>query len=398
MKGKKGFLSDEDGAVAVIVAFAMAVLLGICALALDLGRIYLERASLQNAVDSAALAGAYQLPDTAKASEQAAQYIEKNGYGAENIQVDYEYNDTVIHIVGTKRTDTTFAKIFNVNYVDVSVSASAKKETKPLAEALGYRLFQGSQTQTLNLGGTFEIYGSVHSNGSLNVSPGYGYIAGSAESCNSFYVNPYTTTVGTEVLHAGYIEMPDFTSETDQVFPDSYDTILNGSDVSKRSSLTYLTGNTKISGNCTISNQAVITGNLYVDGNLTIGGGAPACQLNGNIYATGSIKFTNTFSGSGCVFAKGDILFQGGGAQFASGQPICLYSEAGNISLTTGTSEVHGIVYAPKGTVNVQGGTLTFYGSIVGNVITGIPADLKMYDLDIGLPFQSGGSVTRLVE
>lgn len=399
MRGKNRFFSNEDGAVAVIVAFAMVVLLSMCAIALDLGRIYLEKASLQNAVDSAALAGAYELPDTALASGQATQYMIKNGYSAENIQVDFEYDNTVIHVVGTKRTDTTFAKIFNVNYVDVNVSAKAKKEMKPLEQALGYRIFQGSQTNTLDLGGTIKIYGSVHSNGGLDVSPAYGYIQGSAESCTDFYVNPYTTTVGSEVLHAGYIAMPDFTSETSQVFPSSYDTILNGSDFTRKTGMAYITGNTKIVGDCYLYNQAVIdNANLYVDGNLTIGGSAPACQLNGNIYATGSITFTNTFSGCGCVFAKGDILFQGGGAQFSAGQPICLYSETGNISLTTDTSEVHGIVYAPKGTVNVQGGTLTFYGSIVGNVITGIPSELIMYDLNVSMPFQSAKTVTRLIE
>lgn len=398
MRGKNKFLSNEDGAVAVIVALAMVVLLSMCALSIDIGRIYLEKAALQNAVDSAALAGAYKLPDTALASGEATEYIVKNGYSAENIQVQFEYSNTVIHVIGTKRTDMTFAKIFNVNYVDATVSAKAKKEIKPLEQALGFRIFQGSQTNTLDLGGTVEIFGSVHSNGGLNVSPAYGYIEGSAESCTDFYINPYTTTVGTKILNAGYIEMPDFTSETSQVFPSSYDTVLNGTDFSKKSGMTYITGNTEIIGDCTMSNQAVISGNLYVDGNLTIGGSAPACQLNGNIYATGSITFTNTFAGCGCVFAKGNITFQGGGAQFSTGQPICLYSEAGNISFTTSTSEVHGIVYAPKGTVNVQGGTLTFYGSIVGNEITGIPSDLKMYDLDVEMPFQAVKTVTRLIE
>lgn len=398
MRRKIEFFYNEDGSVAVFMAFTMVLLLSICALVMDLGRVYIERASMQNAVDSAALAGAYQLPDTVNAAQQAQEYIVKNGFSADDIEVFFDFNNTVIRINEKKRMETTFAKIFQVNYIDVSVTASAKREIKPLEEALGYRIFSGSNTAALQLGGTVEIYGSVHSNGGLYISPAYGYIEGNAESCTDFYVNPSTTTVGKEILHAPYINMPDFTSETSQIFPTYYDTILNGTDFTKKSGIQYFTGNTKIIGNCTLSNQAVISGNLYVDGSLTIGGGSPACSLNGNIYATGSITFTNTFSGCGCVFANGNILFQGGGAQFAAGSPICLYSATGNISLTTDTSEVHGIIYAPKGNINVQGGTTTFFGSIVGYSITGIPSVLKMYDLDVKMPFQSVKTVTRLVE
>lgn len=390
-------LKEEDGATAVIMAFVMVIILSICALVIDLGMVYVKRASLQSAVDSAALAAAYQLPDTAVASATADEYIVKNGFSAEDVTITFENDNNVVRVKGTKRIETSFAKIFSVNYVDVDVSACAKKEIKPKEEALKYLLFTGSQTSTMSLGGTFEIYGSVHSNGSLSVSPAYGYIEGSAEACKSYYVNPYTTTVGKKILNAPVIDMPDFTSEVDEVLPDYYETQLNSSDVNGRLKQ-YFTGNTKINGDLKLSNQAVISGNLYVDGNLTIGGGAPACVLDGNIYATGTITFTNTFSGHGCVFAYGSISFQGGAAQFATDSPICIYSQTGNITLTTGNSEVHGMIYAPLGTVTVQGDTTTFYGSIICNQLNGIPSALKMYNMDVELPFQTSTIVTRLVE
>ena len=389
---------QEDGAIAVIMAFVMVAFLCVCAIVIDLGMIYSKRSSLQSAIDSAALAGAYQLPDTVSATQQANEYIVKNGFSATDINIVFEYNNTVIRINASKRFETSFAKVFNVDYVDVTANASAKVEIKPIEKAFEYLIFSGSSTATLNLGGTFEIYGSVHSNGNLSASPAYGYIQGSAESCKSYYVNPYTTTVGTKVLNAPFIEMADLTEETSQVFPVFYETVLDGATYSKKSAKQYFTGNTKIIGNCTLSNQAVVTGNLYVDGDLIIGGGAPACQLDGNIYATGNISFTNTFSGSGCVFAKGNILFQGGGALFSADSPICLYSETGNISLTTATSEIHGMIYAPHGTINIQGGETSFFGSIIGNQITGIPSKLKMYLLDVELPFESVKTTTRLVE
>ncbi|ACL42392.1 conserved hypothetical protein (plasmid) [Pseudarthrobacter chlorophenolicus A6] len=48
--------SDERGAVAVIVAFAMVGILGFAAVAIDTGALYSERAQLQSAADAAALA------------------------------------------------------------------------------------------------------------------------------------------------------------------------------------------------------------------------------------------------------------------------------------------------------------------------------------------------------
>ena len=51
----------QSGAAAVLVAFLMIVFLGIAALALDVGYLYVVRTELQNAADAAALAGAGRL-------------------------------------------------------------------------------------------------------------------------------------------------------------------------------------------------------------------------------------------------------------------------------------------------------------------------------------------------
>lgn len=51
----------EHGAVAIIVALSLAVLIGFAGLALDLGKLYVARTELQNAADSCALAAAQAL-------------------------------------------------------------------------------------------------------------------------------------------------------------------------------------------------------------------------------------------------------------------------------------------------------------------------------------------------
>ncbi len=56
--------ADEAGAVAVLYAILMLVLLGTAAVAIDTGQVYAKRASLQSAVDQAVLAAAAELDGT----------------------------------------------------------------------------------------------------------------------------------------------------------------------------------------------------------------------------------------------------------------------------------------------------------------------------------------------
>jgi Flp pilus assembly protein TadG len=58
---KLSFLSNNNGAVAIIVALTMIVFLGVGALAVDIGHLSIVRNELQNAADAGALAGALDL-------------------------------------------------------------------------------------------------------------------------------------------------------------------------------------------------------------------------------------------------------------------------------------------------------------------------------------------------
>ena len=49
---------DEQGVTAVIVTILLIVFLGVAALAIDIGHLYVVRNELQNAADAGALAGA----------------------------------------------------------------------------------------------------------------------------------------------------------------------------------------------------------------------------------------------------------------------------------------------------------------------------------------------------
>jgi Flp pilus assembly protein TadG len=54
----------QRGAVAIVVGLCMAVLIGFAGLALDGGRLYVNKTELQNAADACALAASYELTGT----------------------------------------------------------------------------------------------------------------------------------------------------------------------------------------------------------------------------------------------------------------------------------------------------------------------------------------------
>jgi uncharacterized membrane protein len=72
---KLGRLEEERGQAIVIMAVFLSVLLGMTALAIDVGSWYRAQRALQARVDAAALAGAQELPyDTAAATSVAGAY------------------------------------------------------------------------------------------------------------------------------------------------------------------------------------------------------------------------------------------------------------------------------------------------------------------------------------
>ena len=140
----KSCLRDERGAVLVIMAFALVVFLGIAALAIDLGLLFVARSEAQRAADAAAHAGAgYFLVapnDGAGAREAAVSMAAANTVRgtavtldpAIDIDVDMSGNRRLVR-VRVLRTEgsgggipTLFARILGVPEVGVSASAAAE--------------------------------------------------------------------------------------------------------------------------------------------------------------------------------------------------------------------------------------------------------------------------------
>lgn len=119
---------EREGQVLVMVALALLVLFSIVGLAVDGGHLYRERRYMQNAADSGALAGAYELcygeMGTADAAIAAAKdyAIAKNG--AEGAEVTVTHDITVT-VVTSETARTFFAGLIGFRDVEIRAEAAA---------------------------------------------------------------------------------------------------------------------------------------------------------------------------------------------------------------------------------------------------------------------------------
>lgn len=114
---------EEHGQALVFFVGIFAILLAIMAFVVDVGSVYVEKAKLQNAVDAAALAGAYDLPKLTDATSSAEAYFDSNGY-ADIVPIIAPDADSVT-VSATKNVVYTFAQIIGLDNTNVNASATA---------------------------------------------------------------------------------------------------------------------------------------------------------------------------------------------------------------------------------------------------------------------------------
>lgn len=141
----------ERGAVSVIVALMLVVLLGFGAMAVDVAMMYAERTQLRNGADSAALAIAQKCakgmadPDCSNTSSLAATLANKNANdGLSNIKsvvLDTTNRKVTVSVSSQEAGHTPnqvslfFARVLGINTVEVNAQATVKwgSPTKGLA-------------------------------------------------------------------------------------------------------------------------------------------------------------------------------------------------------------------------------------------------------------------------
>ncbi len=128
--------NDQRGQSLVLVVISLTVLLGMAALVLDLGLGWYAKRQLQASVDSAALAGAQELPSSANAIARAHEYMLKNPTrGVDGVQ-DTTITKCIasapgcapvnaVQVSARANADTAFARVFGINSMTIGAKATA---------------------------------------------------------------------------------------------------------------------------------------------------------------------------------------------------------------------------------------------------------------------------------
>jgi Flp pilus assembly protein TadG len=223
---------EEDGVVLVIVALLMTAMLGMAAVAIDLGSFWQAQRQAQAAADAGALAASQDLPSSTSAATTDAQtYVQKNYPGA-TVTVSAPYNSSTsqVKVTVNATTPSFFGKIFGLTKADVSASAVAGAGTTGGAKSA---IFAKSTTcnSALSLeAGGLTLNGGVRSNGGI-IASGHGntYASGSYSgpaSCwqdNSGGSNTFGGSTSPTIDPTNYPWPEDYTSDFSTPFSSGAD-------------------------------------------------------------------------------------------------------------------------------------------------------------------------------
>lgn len=153
-----------------------------------------------------------------------------------------------------------------------------------------------------------------------------------------------------------------------------------------------------------IAGPFTLNGDLYNRRGVLNLGGQGEYKIKGVVYSGGSLSTNQGSSGitlNGCMIAENDIKIGGSTHTYnEAGATLSIYSRKGDITLYSqqGGFDLWGIIYAPKGNVNLASGDFDIHGSIIGDTITCNPGGLNMGYNDRELPYAKNVKVAVLIE
>jgi Flp pilus assembly protein TadG len=167
--------SDERGQTVVLITVFMFVLLGMCALAIDVGLWYQDKRAVQSTADAAALAGASQLPVSwTTAQNTANSQFAKNKKPGDSAVVanttNLTSNDSVTVTV-TRTSPSFFAKLLGTNNATIQATARATVESVTKVSSNFDVMPWGVMRTTYVPGNQYTIYtdNSSSNNGALSL-------------------------------------------------------------------------------------------------------------------------------------------------------------------------------------------------------------------------------------
>ncbi len=364
----------KRGNVLILMTITLPALLGIAALVIDIGRLAIGAQHLQDVVDAAALAGAAATPDMDEARTQIEAIVAANNSSTpgwpvsldpDSDLIEYEAGDEIpgfrtltsgehaLKLVGHLRVEYVFAKIFGLQYADLSRSAIALHQPSTGGT---YALFAGDSdvsSTVININGSYAyIDGVVHGNSKVRINGSHHTITGALE-----YVNDYTINGSNVDIQGGIVESTVMPYPIDYTWDDfgPTDTTLDSICVNG-------------------SGKHLPTGKIHVLGDMTINGSGHTAE-NSLYMVEGDVRF----NGSGHVLenvtivAKGSITFNGACQKVTPYQNnIALMSLATGTAITYNGSHqtAEATLFAPNGEIRYNGSNAEIHnGSVIGYTI-----------------------------
>lgn len=358
---------SDRGAVAIIVAVFMLVAMVLLAFVIDRGRIYAERAELQNAVDSAALAAAQAFcGGTGDPVAIAQQYATANNVDVASERVVVSTGSTsYVNVQASRVVPMFFGAFADTNDVGVAAQATASKSC-----AAGYAVFAGAEGFA-NSGG-MDITGSIYSDGEVQItSNANSVVDGSIDhssdcnGCNKADLpdgNPTPTNGGLPSKSARCFA---YEIGLDRPVPNTTGCTGNNTNLGAIQSLTWST-----------SCPATITSSWF-----SSNPGVQALDCSGDV----DISAWDNSRALVAVKSAGQITIDGQLTVGTMAKPVILYSESSSRGVEikgNNDLDLFGYLYAPQGEIYVGGSSnLSWTGSVIGD------------EVDINGTGSGGGSV-----
>jgi hypothetical protein len=367
------FHLSQKGSILMLMAFTIPFLFAISAIAVDCGYLYVQRSHMQNMADAAVLAGASKLgAGTTDAQNLALTYIDKNKKALDGnialdkgIKFDFPNENNVKKIRVDIEESVHYSQLpfmssvislfkFSDDPIKLTVHAIASYSGSAPG-IFDYSIISGGDGIFYLNGekgsGTGAFNGLIHSNGKFEFDT-----TGSG-SLNNVQLNADVTISTPEYSIAGLNNRKDLKKYF------SYDA--NKIDITEN--------------NPTISNYIVnLKKNATEMQARDIGSNRKLSSLGEKVYIHGNfddnsriyyLAWEPSYSRSITIVADGDIKLGFSNVNISKDAEIILCSLSGNIVINT-SQNLKISALAPKGNIELQGGSAVFDGFLIGQSIS----------------------------
>jgi len=368
---------NREGVIGVWMVVALLALVGMAALVFDLGRLTLAAQHVQSVADSAALAGALQLPDYAVCEQRLQAIVDSNNgdrpvwpvvvdpmtdlvYYTEGTEVPgygtLEDDEYAVAVTAHSTVTYSFARLFGINEVEVTRTATALSTG---SGSPGSGIFFAGETDPSDYGivitgSDHYMDGTIHSNTKVRFTGSHQVVEGDVEYLHDF-----------RMVGSGHEIRGDSVESTVQPYPVDF----QWSDYDQ-GPWDYV-----ISGDLRQSGGSLPSGRYRIHGALRITGSDFSCS-DSLFVVDDEIRF----AGSGhqldhvTLVAGDEIVFTAAMKRYSPfvDNLFAFAHKSGNSALriSGAWSDTWGILYAPNGELNYDGSHHELhYGALIANTI-----------------------------